>query len=501
MAITNFPQGVSSFGVPLAGSGIPTAGTADNYWFVNSATGGPSGPGTVDQPFDSIAHACSTTYNVGLGSSDVIIVSPEHTETVTAASGLTISTAGVQVIGLGTGNARPTVTFNTVVGATMLISGANVKVDNIICKAGINNLTCPIQVTGASPTLNIEWQDVSGSYEAISCILLTTVSNAKINLRYRGVEGSAVCVNPVQISVCTGVRLNIDFTGTASTAVVNAVGGSASKDVVITGYIYNSGTTTGAKDFVDSSVGTSTEYFISVFDGSAGFNYIGGSASAPILDSTVAAENALYGAYPNGITWQTSHAHATGYSVQSVLGFVQDAVNNGTGGSTPGTNKSVIDAIGANGVSQLTVGAGTLSGAPGANFIVQKSVTSSLIVSSGAIDLTQIATTGDILVRNFTMETDSTGLASQTANAYITITKTGGHGATTLGTQIVTALGANITMQGSSMATTAMNLPFTIEAGSKLQIAAATYNCTGAGTIKFTMQCQRVTAGAILTNA
>lgn len=121
MPITNYPNGVSSFGVPVF-PGIPP--TTGSYFFVGNATGsnGSDGnPGTSpSQPLSTMNGAfAKCTANKG----DIIVVLPGHAETVTATS-LTHSVAGVQVIGLGVGALRPTFSFGAA-AATITVSAAN----------------------------------------------------------------------------------------------------------------------------------------------------------------------------------------------------------------------------------------------------------------------------------------------------------------------------------------------------------------------------------------
>jgi len=122
MGYTNYPYGVSSFGIPVIGSGsqIPVT-VLGSYFFVDSATGSAGNDGkattsacaTVQQAIDKC------TANKG----DIIILVPGHAETVTATS-IALNKAGVQVIGLGTGLKRPTFTYGAA-AATITVSAAN----------------------------------------------------------------------------------------------------------------------------------------------------------------------------------------------------------------------------------------------------------------------------------------------------------------------------------------------------------------------------------------
>ncbi len=121
MGITNFPNGVASFGVPVF-PGVPI--TTGKYFFVCNATNMNGSDGnsglTPAQPLATVDAA------IGLCTAsrgDVIIVMPGHAETVTATS-IAHDIAGVQIVGIGTGALRPTFTFGAA-AATITVSAAN----------------------------------------------------------------------------------------------------------------------------------------------------------------------------------------------------------------------------------------------------------------------------------------------------------------------------------------------------------------------------------------
>src|SRR5262249_53275809 len=124
---TNFPNGITSFGVPILGSvgGSPVAGTV--FW-VNSATGlDATGLGTdTGSPFKTLAFAVS---QAKADHGDVIMLMPGHSETITAA--VTLANAGIRIVGMGEGVKRPGFTFNTSTAASFIIGAANVRFENI----------------------------------------------------------------------------------------------------------------------------------------------------------------------------------------------------------------------------------------------------------------------------------------------------------------------------------------------------------------------------------
>lgn len=147
MATTNFPAGVSSFGVPVIGSGnIPA--TTGLYIFVSSTTGSNGNLGLdATKPKATIAGAVLAART---GKGDVIVVLPGHTESFTAAAALTISKAGLYIVGLGVGAARPTLTWSTSTAAQVIVSGAQTTLDNFVLDfTGIDAIVAAMSVTAA----------------------------------------------------------------------------------------------------------------------------------------------------------------------------------------------------------------------------------------------------------------------------------------------------------------------------------------------------------------
>jgi hypothetical protein len=160
--LTAFPNGVSSFGVPVMGSGdVPT--TTGKYFFVAS-----NAQGSVPGYYTSIANALAQCVS---GRGDVIIVEPGYTETI-GASGLTISTNGVSIVGLGNRGNRPSLTF-AATAATVTISGSSVLLSNIATTCSIDEVVTAFTVTGASCTFdNVGYIDTA-TFQLIQFALVT----------------------------------------------------------------------------------------------------------------------------------------------------------------------------------------------------------------------------------------------------------------------------------------------------------------------------------------
>ena len=107
-----------------------------------------------------------------------IYLMPNHAETLSSASALTLDVAGVKVIGLGWGAARPTFTFDTAITASLVISAANVWLENIIFANGFDNMTAPINIQAADCTfVDVETRDNDSNYHCDDFILTTDAAD------------------------------------------------------------------------------------------------------------------------------------------------------------------------------------------------------------------------------------------------------------------------------------------------------------------------------------
>lgn len=120
MALTNFPNGITSFGVPVLGNigGLPLTGT---YFFVDPATGSDAYDGlSPEQPFSTLTAA----YNAAVaGNNDVIVLIGDGSTTGTArlTSTLTWAKNATHLVG---------VTAPTMIGQRARISHATTATTN-----------------------------------------------------------------------------------------------------------------------------------------------------------------------------------------------------------------------------------------------------------------------------------------------------------------------------------------------------------------------------------
>jgi len=149
MGLTNFPNGISSMGMPIVGGGMLTSGSV---FFVHSGTGsdGNSGEDT-DHPLATVDAAINKcTANKG----DVIFAMPGHSETATTAALFDADIAGISIIGLGNGNDRPLFTLGTSTGADIDLNADGVLVRNLRFDfTGIDAIAAGLDVDGANITI------------------------------------------------------------------------------------------------------------------------------------------------------------------------------------------------------------------------------------------------------------------------------------------------------------------------------------------------------------
>lgn len=266
---------ITVLGVPTMGtSGLPL--TNGNYWFVDSATGSDGNSGTANNPFATTTQALSKCV---AANGDVIVLAPNHAETISTAAGIAISVSGVSIIGLGNGNDRPVWTFATSAAATVTITAANVTISNIVATTTVDQIVSPFVVSAADCTLNITWLDGAANKEALRAILTTAAANRlNVNLRYIGFTTGSHGVNAIRLVGGRDARIIVDYYGICTTAVVEFLT-TAVVDCNVSGYFYVSGITNFSRAVVDTVTG-STWSVTQAYDGAAGLSFDGGSGKA-----------------------------------------------------------------------------------------------------------------------------------------------------------------------------------------------------------------------------
>ncbi len=119
-------------GVAVRGMPIFNTYTGNVFW-VNSSGGSNSAAGTVRDPFSTLDFAIGKCV---ADNGDVIMLAPNHAETITSVGGITADVAGITIIGLGSNNQRPRFLMDGADTVTFAVSAADVTIRNCVFASG-----------------------------------------------------------------------------------------------------------------------------------------------------------------------------------------------------------------------------------------------------------------------------------------------------------------------------------------------------------------------------
>jgi hypothetical protein len=199
MPPTNYPNGVTAYGMSVLGGGLPV--TTGKTFFVHSSGSVGNDGLSADAPLATIDQAVNKcTADKG----DLILVMPGHTETLTSTS-LTLDVAGITIIGLGAGRLRPTLTAATT-AATVTVSADDITVKNLVFVANVDNAVTAFTV-GAAKDFTLEgceFVDNSNALHWLSIVTVGTTDNAADGLRVRGNRWWGLALAPAAFLSITG---------------------------------------------------------------------------------------------------------------------------------------------------------------------------------------------------------------------------------------------------------------------------------------------------------
>lgn len=175
-AITNFPNGVSSFGIPLYGTTAGNAPLTGTVLFVDTVNGVDAGTGNnPNYPFQTLTYALT---QVPTSAYATIFLMQGSTVTISSATSLLLNVANVAIVGLGTGSQRPVFNFTTANTAAIPVSAANVTVQNIRHIGNFLSIARAYTVTATGFTLDsCSFTDASGVLNFLNIINCTGAAN------------------------------------------------------------------------------------------------------------------------------------------------------------------------------------------------------------------------------------------------------------------------------------------------------------------------------------
>ena len=146
---TRFKEGVQISGVSM---NVHQKGKV--FYVCNSSVPAPLGSVgsnsskglTPENPVSTIDAAVNLTVaNRG----DKIVVLPGHAETISSATALNLDVAGIDIVGVGEGSLRPTVTLDTATTTTIPVSAANITITNVVFSANFADIVAVFTLTTA----------------------------------------------------------------------------------------------------------------------------------------------------------------------------------------------------------------------------------------------------------------------------------------------------------------------------------------------------------------
>lgn len=227
---TNFSKGLSVYGVPILPTSTPNFSTAETY-FVSSVTGSNSDLGsesgkTVDNPFATIDHAIDKCTTKG----DIIYVMENHAETVNSTADLQPDIAGVQIIGLGRANTRPTITLASTFiypKSNIRVSGAGTRFSNIIFRDNSTN----------AGTTNVGLGILANDVCIDNCRFDVASSNAVTD--YTIHVGTSAVAGLDRVRIVSNEFFNLGTTTACASAIKMRSTGSTTIDLQIVGNYFN----------------------------------------------------------------------------------------------------------------------------------------------------------------------------------------------------------------------------------------------------------------------
>jgi len=234
MSLTNFPNGITSFGMPLVGSSSDYT-TTGNVFFVDS--GKAAGADVADKGVSPDTPFSTIDFAVGrctASNGDIIFVMPGHAENIASATALVIDVIGIRIVGMGWGRTRPVLTYTATAG-TVELDAANCSLENIVFVAGISAVVVGVNVDAADCSLiNCEFDISATLFDFITGIDIDAVDRAAVvNCRFIAENGTTGMAEAIRLDTADECQIiGNQFTGDMTDGCI-VLEGAASNSVEI----------------------------------------------------------------------------------------------------------------------------------------------------------------------------------------------------------------------------------------------------------------------------
>lgn len=246
--------------------------TTGNIFFVNSVTGtnGASYGQNPDAPFASVAFALT---QVAANNGDRIYVMPGHAEAIADATSFAAAIAGAQVIGLGAGSSRPTITLGTANTATVAVSADNVSFENMIFVANFLSIAACFTLTTAKnfALRGCMFSETSSVLNFLNIVKSTGIANTVDGLtvsdcKWNGLgttSVNALILSANDIDTLTVLRNVVKLARTADAAMIVITAGVLTNAEVGDNKLYTAQTACSAGSLINVGGTTSTGFVYS----------------------------------------------------------------------------------------------------------------------------------------------------------------------------------------------------------------------------------------------
>ena len=215
------------------------------YFFVDSGSGHSTYDGLdSDHPLATIDQAIN---KCTAAKGDVIIVMAGHAENIDSATDIVVDTNGVTIVGLGNGHNRPTLTFTGTAGS-VIVSGTNNSIRNIVFMAGISAVLIGVNVTGdGNEVIGCEWDFSTAAFDFVDMLLFSTSDNCKaIGNKFIAEAGTAGCESQIQITDTIKLIVAYNwFEGAVNTAMIEGVTTTSTHQYILYNVFHNTDATPG----------------------------------------------------------------------------------------------------------------------------------------------------------------------------------------------------------------------------------------------------------------
>lgn len=189
---------------------------------------------------DAAVGAC--TANAG----DIILVAPGHVETISSATSLVVDVAGVTIIGLGRGSARPKLAF-TATASSLELDAAGAHLENLVLEAQISAVVVGVNVDADDITLkNVEFNFESTGDDFVTMIDVDAVSGFQLLDSKLIAEDTAGCAEAIRLDTANYARIEGNFIyGDFTDGAIIGEGAASTGIIIKNNDVYNSDTTAG----------------------------------------------------------------------------------------------------------------------------------------------------------------------------------------------------------------------------------------------------------------